>query len=92
MKVEWSDSAKIQLWKVIDYLYEKWTENEVVAFRNELNTLIENIIANPKICPQSKHFNLRKCLINKQNALIYLIENDTIIIVYIVDTRSSHSY
>lgn len=92
MKIVWSDEAKRQFWRVVDYLFDKWTEEDVLTFRNKVDELTKNIVENTSLCPQSKIHNLRKCLIDKQNSLIYLSQNEVIYIVALVDNRSAHSY
>ena len=92
MRVIWSSKAKRDLWKVVDFLYENWTEKQVDNFNNSLKKLIENISENTSFCPPSKILNLRKCLIDKNNSLVYLYENQCIFIVTLFDNRSSHHY
>ena len=46
MKVVWSSKSKRDLFRVIDHLYEKWTENEVNQFQHSLENLIENLKMN----------------------------------------------
>lgn len=92
MNIIWSDTAKIQLWKIVDYLYDKWTEKEVLNFRDNVDNLTKSISKNTELCPQSKIHNLRKCLINKQNSLVYLFQNKTIYIVALIDNRSENPY
>jgi len=92
MKVVWSETAKRNFRKIIDYLFEEWTKNEVDKFKRSLADLIARIKENVNICPVSKVSNLRRCLIDKNNSLIYLFENDVIYIVALIDNRSGHTY
>lgn len=92
MKVYWSYSAKRNFKNVIDYLFLKWSVREVEKFERDVSNLISRIIENPLICPESRVFELRKCLIDKINSLIYFIKGEVIYIVTIVDNRSSHIY
>lgn len=91
-KVVWSDLAKKNLRKTVDYLFENWTIKEVEKFKNKISVLVENISTNNSFCPQSKIYNLRKCLIDKNNSLIYLFENNIIFIVTLIHNRSQHQY
>lgn len=59
-KVVWSDLAKKNLRKTIDYLFENWTVIEVESFKRKLSILIENISKNNSFCPRSKVYDLRK--------------------------------
>jgi len=92
MKVIWSATAKRNFRKVIDYLYEEWTEKEVLKFQKNVQSLIEKISKNHSLCPLSKISDLRKCLIDKNNSLIYWNDSRTIYIVTFIGNRSSHQY
>ena len=91
MKVVWSAKAKKDLWKVIDFLYEKWSETQVNRFENLLKNLIENISINKSFCPPSKSLDLRNW-IDQNNSLIYLCKNNRIYTVTLIINRSSHPY
>ena len=92
MKVIWSASAKRNFRRTIDYLMEEWTEKEAKNFTSKIDKLVQNIKSNISFCPPSKINRLRKCLIDKNNSLIYLFENEAIYIVTIIDNRSAHPY
>ncbi len=92
MKMIWSSKAKRDFWKDVDFLYENWTEKQVDNFNHSLKKLIENIAKNSSFCPPSKIINLRKCIIDKNNSLVYLYKNQCIFIVTLLDNRSSHHY
>lgn len=62
------------------------------SFYAKIDNLIQNIKLNTSLCPPSKLNNLRKCLIDKNNSLIYLVENEVIYVITIIDNRSSHPY
>ncbi len=53
---------------------------------------IENISKNVSICPKSKMNNLRTCLVDKNNSLVYYFENKVVFIVTIIDNKSHHQY
>ncbi len=91
-EIIWSDVAKRNFGNTVDYLFDKWTIKEVENFKNKTKKLIENISKNPSFCPRSNINNLRKCKIDKNNSLIYLLENEVIYIVSIVSSRSFNSY
>lgn len=92
MKVVWSSKSKRDLFRVIDHLYEKWTENEVNQFQHSLENLIENLKMNTSLCPKSRVLNARKCKIDTFNSLIYIFENNCIYILTLIDNRSHHNY
>jgi plasmid stabilization system protein ParE len=94
MTVYWSSNAKRNYFKIVDYLLENWTLKEIENFQFKLSNLISKIQNNPNFCPHARYSQLRLCLINKQNSLVYLVENQTLylFIVDLVDNRSEHSY
>lgn len=92
MEVVWSEEVLQNYFHVLDYLFEFWSEKEIKTFENKFENLIENIKLNKEICPKSLLLNYRKCLIDKNNSLIYHEINKIIFLVNIVDNRSSHQY
>ncbi len=92
MKVVWSETAKRNFQRIVDYLFEEWTEKEIDRFNEDVSNLIVRMKENVNICPEYKVSNLRKCLIDKNNSLIYLYENELIYIVTLIGNRSFHNY
>lgn len=92
MTITWSENAKRNFRKVVDYLYEEWTEKEVLKFQNKVDFFVARISENNSLCPLSKISNLRKCLIDKNNSLIYRYDYQSIYIVTLIDNRSSHQF
>lgn len=92
MKVVWSTKSKRDLFRVINHLYENWTEDEVDQFVQTLENLVENLKDNTSLCPKSRLLNARKCKIDKINSLIYIVENNCIYILTLIDNRSHHNY
>lgn len=92
MEIVWSESALYSYFRVVDYLLENWTHLELLAFEKNVDKLLEQITLNNDLCPQSKLFGYRKCLIDKHNSLVYDITNNTIVIVSITDNRSIHPF
>lgn len=92
MEIVWSEEVLQNYFRVLDYLYEKWTEKEIAIFETKFDDLLERIKLNKEICPKSLMLNFRKCLIDKNNSLIYQEINNTIFLVNIIDNKSSHQY
>ncbi|WP_312902453.1 type II toxin-antitoxin system RelE/ParE family toxin [Chryseobacterium taichungense] len=92
MEIIWSEEALENYIRVIDYLLENWTLKEVERFENNFNRLIENIKSHVAVCPISKVFDLRKCIIDENNSLIYKEINDKIFLITLVNHRSYHIY
>jgi len=89
LKIVWTPQAISGLNKVVTYLEENWTKKEIYNLENKINELIERILKFPKICPaSSKHNNIRKGLVDKNNYLIYRI-NSTKRIIEIINFRGT---
>lgn len=71
LKIVWTPQADKGLDKVIGYLDEEWTVNEILKLEDNLNELLERISKYPKICsPTGKYKNVHKGLIDKNNYII----------------------
>ena len=92
MEVVWSDEALLNYFKVLDYLFDNWSANEIENFENSFDELITRTKDNNEMCPKSKILNFRKCLIDKNNSLIYQEINGKIFLISLIDNRSSHQY
>lgn len=92
MEVVWTEIALGTFFKVVDYLYDHWTNKEIETFENNVDELIERIASFNQICPESNLFGYRKCVIDDHNSLIYHVVNNTLLLVAFIDNRSQHSF
>jgi len=92
MKIVWSETALETCFKVIDYLFEHWSTKEIEVFESNVDALIERIASFNQMCPESKLFGFRKCIIDENNSLVYKVARDTLYIVTFLDNRSQHSF
>ena len=92
MEIVWTETALESFFKVVDYLFDYWTNKEVEAFEFYVDQLIERIASFNQICPESKLFGYRKCVIDEHNSLIYHIINNKLLLVTFIDNRSQYSY
>lgn len=92
MEIVWSETALETFFEVIDYLFDNWTEKEIEIFDNKVELLIKRIVTHNQICPESKLFGYRKCVIDEHTSLVYHIINKKLFLVTFLDNRSSHSY
>ncbi|MCY0967578.1 type II toxin-antitoxin system RelE/ParE family toxin [Chryseobacterium wangxinyae] len=92
MEVVWSEEVLQNYFCVLDYLFQNWSVREIENFENKFDDLIIRIKTHKEICPKSVLLNYRKCLIDKNNSLIYQEITDKIFLVAIVDNKSSHQY
>ena len=92
MEVIWTDTALETYLAVAGYLLDYWNNKELETFELKVNQLIERINDFNQVCPESKLYGYRKCVIDKQNSLIYAITNDKLILVTFLDNRSEHQF
>lgn len=92
MEVVWSEESLQNYFRILDYLLEKWSFREIENFENRFDDLILRLKNHKEICPKSLLLNYRRCLIDKNNSLIYQEVNNMIFLVAIIDNKSSHSY
>lgn len=92
MEIVWTETAFETYLKVIDYLFDYWTLKEIETFELDIDQLIERVASFNQICPESKLFGYRKCIIDEHNSLVYYIVNNKLLLVTFLDNRSQHSY
>ncbi len=92
MEIVWTETALKTFFKVVDYLYDNWSSKEIETFENNVDELIERIASFNQICPESKLFGYRKCIIDEHNSLIYHFANNTLLLVTFINNRSQHSF
>jgi plasmid stabilization system protein ParE len=77
LKIIWTPKADEGLEKVIAYLEKEWTILEILNLEQNLKNLLDKISIYPKICPaSSKHKNLYKGLVDKNNYIIYRVDSN----------------
>ena len=90
MKVYLSELAESKLFRLSEYLMEKWNVQTRDKFIEKLTGKIEQISSQPHSCPKSEKFNgLYKCVVSKQTTLYYRIQSNEIEIITIFDTRQN---
>lgn len=89
-EIIWTPQATLSLATVLIYLETEWSKKIATGFLDEFLTQLAVLKTHPEIGIQSakKKF-WRKILITKHNALIYRIDKDKIILLNIIDTRTS---
>jgi plasmid stabilization system protein ParE len=91
--ISWSPLAEETYLKTLSLILEKWTIKEVEDFENKVESLIEKLKSQKRLCPPSdKQKNLRRCVIAPQTSLVYQIKDDIIELVAFFDNRSDHQY
>lgn len=90
--IVWATDARLQYFKVLEYLYEEW--GELVALDFEELILINEAQIKSGIVryPFSISLGFEKCVIDKYNSLIFKRTNELIEVVALIDNRSNHPY
>jgi len=92
-EVYWSTLAKDTYAELLKYLLDNYPSNIAIDFDKKVSDLINRLQYFDQLCPPSRIVtNYHKCVINKQNSLIYRINNNCIEIVIFIDNRSDFLY
>ena len=84
MKIKFSDESLSDLRNIEEYLLEHWSDKILDDFLIKLDEIVE-IICDGKVVFQKYEDTIyHKILITKHNTLIYIIENNTLKIVKIL--------
>lgn len=76
MDIIWSAKARLTYFKVMDYLQENWTRNEMIQFAKRTEIVIRAIKKNPDIFVHSgRHQDIHRAFIDKNNSLFYQVDN-----------------
>lgn len=81
MDIIWSDDAKLDYEENIEYLLSEWTEESAINFIEEVETILELIVNNPKLYPKSDYKSIRRAVIRKQITLFYQEKKSSIYLV-----------
>ena len=90
--VIWSAKARITYFRVLEYLEKNWTKREIIIFSKKTDAIIRAIQKNPEIfASSSKHDNIRKALIDKNNSLFYAMDkkHKKVLILTFFDNRQN---
>ncbi len=84
MKIKFSDESLSDLRNIEEYLLEHWSDKILDDFLTKLDEIVE-IICDGKVVFQKYEDTIyHEILITKHNTLIYIIENNTLKIVIIL--------
>jgi plasmid stabilization system protein ParE len=92
MEVVWTENALESFFRVVDYLFDHWTLQEIESFELNVDQLIERVASFNQICPESNLFGYRKCVVDEHNSMVYHIINDKLLLITFIDNRSNHPY
>lgn len=88
--IKWSSYANNDLSKLLEYLENRWNKKVSSKFILKLDFCINLIHKNPIQFPVfNKEFQIRKCVVTKQNTLYYRETNSRIEILRLYDSRQN---
>ena len=84
----WSPASEKDFESILEYLNTRWNRRVLSKFINKVDDSIALISENPKLFPLiNEEFQIRKCVITKQNKLFYRVIHNNIEIVRLFDSR-----
>jgi plasmid stabilization system protein ParE len=89
--VIWSPTSRITYYQILEYLVEKWTVNELEAFIDRTEEIINLICDNPLLYPYSSNSDTHRCVVVKQISLFYRIKTTNIELLVFWDNRQDPS-
>lgn len=84
MKIKFSDESLADLRNVEEYLLENWRDKIYDDFLTKLDEIVEIICEGNVVFQKYENTIYHKILITKHNTLIYIIENDILKIIRIL--------
>lgn len=88
MRVEFSALADEKLQHLLLFLQENWPKSVQVNFLEQLKSSIAILAENPKAFPVvSDSQSVRRCVVAPQTSLLYELQNDTIYVLTLTDSR-----
>jgi len=86
--IHWTTSSHEQLIDLVRFIDRKWGSNVVARFISQLKSFLKVIEDMPEAFPEiNKRMKWRRCVVTKRTVLFYKIQDKTIIISGIYDTR-----
>lgn len=84
MKIKFSDESLSDLRNIEEYLLKNWNDKVFDDFLTKFDEIVEIICLGNIIFQKYENTGFHKVLITKHNTLIYIIENDVLKIIKIL--------
>lgn len=92
LKIKWSEEATKNLENIINYLEINWTSKEVSKFFGKLEKQILLLSLFPEAFPVSTtKSNIHRCVFLRNLTIYYIIDNDSLVLLALFDTRQHPS-
>lgn len=90
--VQWTEVAKDDFVEILKKVYER-SADLAVRLNEEMEALQQNLSQFKHFCPPSVKFpKFRRCIVNKDLALVYEAGESSITIISVFDTRAQHPF
>jgi plasmid stabilization system protein ParE len=87
-EIVWSESAEEQYNVLMDYLIEYWSIDVAIRFANDVDDVLEILQTMPFAGKASEQDGrIRMILINSKNIFYYWVQESTVYLLSLVDTR-----
>jgi plasmid stabilization system protein ParE len=83
----WSPTAKLSYYNILEYLEDKWTQKEILAFVKRTEQVINHIYNNPSLYPYSVESDTHKSVVVTQITLFYRVKDNVIELLIFWDSR-----
>jgi plasmid stabilization system protein ParE len=88
--LKWTDRAIEEYAKLLDYLYEEWSEEITQRVITEINNTVSRIQNSPEQFPVFiKTKQVRRCVASPQTSIFFKIKKDYIEIISLFDNRQN---
>jgi plasmid stabilization system protein ParE len=88
VKIRLTKLAEVKLDLLLTYLNEEWSESSRNSFLKALSAKFSALSQSPRGFPVVEGFpNVRKLVVTKQTTLFYTLDDSTIYIITLFDTR-----
>lgn len=78
-QVIWSPQAEYSYVRILEYLFEKWTEKEVEKFAERVGEVTSYLRQNPKMYIYSKSKKSYRAVLTQQTTLVYRIKEESVV-------------
>ncbi len=90
MKIKLSKLASFKLENLLLFLEAEWSVKVRNNYLKKLTSTLTVISDNPEAFPKSAvRKEIRKAVITKQSSILYLVQDDTILVVTVFDNRQN---
>jgi plasmid stabilization system protein ParE len=92
LKIKWTPQSEKGLERVLKYLEDNWTVNEILQLEKNIAQVTKQISVNPDLFPKSVIYKtLHKAIVDKNNYMVYRV-NSKKDCIEIINFRGTKQY